>query len=102
MLVVKVEVWPGGNADRAFEISRIGIANTSNLADISNYEMTALMEMDGAEHVLRSEINAHERSLGWAPLVKRAMTSLYLAERLAHGVPYDDPVAEHLRKDRDV
>lgn len=98
MLVVKVEVWPGGNVGRAFEISRVGIANVSHLDDVSDYEMTALMERDKQEYVLRSEVNKHQRDLGWEPLVQRAMTSLFLAERLAHAVPYDDPVAQFLRE----
>jgi hypothetical protein len=102
MLIVKVEVWPGGNFDQAFEISRVGIANVSSLADISNYEMTALMDRDKKEFVLRSEINSHERASGWAPLAKRAMTALYLRDRLSQEVPYDDPVAEHLRRAKHV
>lgn len=100
MLVAKIEVWPGGNFERAFEIARLGIANVSGLADISNYELTALMERDKHEYVMRSEVNSHERALGWEPLVQRSMTSLFLAERLAHQVPYDDPTAQLLRKGR--
>lgn len=100
MLVAKVEVWPNGDYERAFEIARLGIANVSGLADISNYELTALMERDKHEYVMRSEVNSHERALGWEPLLQRSMTSLFLAERLAHQVPYDDPVAQLLRKGR--
>lgn len=99
MLVVKVEVWPGGDYARSFEISRVGIANVSKMTPVSNYEMTALMERDKLEYVARAEINSHERNLGWEPLVQRAMTSLFLAERLSHQVPYDDPMANLLRKD---
>lgn len=98
MLVVKVEVWPGGDTDRAFEISRIGIANVSGMAPISNYEMTALVDRDRAERVVRSEINSHERDLGWEALVKRAMTNLFLADRVGQPGAYGDPVAELLRK----
>lgn len=100
MLVARIEVWPGGDFDRAFEIARLGIANVSELADVSNYELTALMERDKSEYVLRSEVNSHQRSLGWEPLVQRSMTSLFLAERLSHQIPYDDPIAQHLRKGR--
>lgn len=98
MLVVKVQVWPQGEVDKAFEISRVGIANVTGCADISNYELTALMERDKREYVLRSEVNSFERALGWEPLVQRSMTSLFLAERLAHQISYDDPVAQLLRK----
>lgn len=99
MLVLKVEIWPGGERDRAYEISRVGIVNTSGVQEFSDYEMTALMDRGSSEYVLRAEVNKHERSLGWEPLVQRSMTALFLSERLAHGVPYDDPVAELLRKD---
>lgn len=98
MLVVKVEIWPGGDFDRAFEISRVGIANVSQGAAVSNYEMTALMDRYGCESVLTSEINSHERSLGWVPLVKRGMTNLFLADRMSQPGAYDDPIAELLRK----
>jgi hypothetical protein len=102
VLVVKVEIWPGGSFDRAFEISRIGIANVSNLAEVSDYEMTALLDRDKDETVLCSEINSHERNLGWTPLVKRAMTNIFLADRLSRPGAYDDQVAELLRRGRRV
>lgn len=98
MLVVKVEVWPGGEPDRAFEISRIGIANVSGMAPVSDYEMTALVARDRHERVLKSEINSHERDLGWEPLVKRAMNNICLGDRMSQPGAYDDPVAEFLRK----
>lgn len=98
MLVVKIEVWPGGEADRATEISRVGIVNLSGMAPISNYEMTALISRDGEEHVVKSEINSHERNAGWAPLVRRVMTNIHLADSVLHLGAYDDPVAELLRK----
>lgn len=98
MLVVKVEVWPGGDPDRAVEISRVGIANVSGMVPVSDYEMTALVDRDADEQVVKAEINSHERSLGWAALVKRAMTNLFLADRMSQPGAYDDPVAELLRK----
>jgi hypothetical protein len=36
MLVVKIELWPGGAADRAREIGRPRIANVSDLAEVSD------------------------------------------------------------------
>lgn len=98
MLVVKVEIWPGGAFDQAFEISRVGICNVSNLAEISNYEMTALMDRESCETVVHAEINSHQRNTGWVPLVQRSMTNLFIADRMARLGVYDDPVAEHLRK----
>lgn len=98
MLVVKTEIWPGGYYDRAYEICRMGIANVSNLADISDYEMTALTGRDQDEKVVRMEINKHERALGWEPLVRRAVTGLFMPDLLVTA-SYDDPVAQLLRKD---
>ena len=37
MLVVTVELWPGGNPTLAKEIASIEIANNSDLADESDY-----------------------------------------------------------------
>jgi hypothetical protein len=98
VIVVRVEVWPGGEGDRATELARIGIANVSGAAPVADYLMTALMARDAEEHVLRSEINKYERGNGWPQLVRRAFTEIHLAEPAIHGIPYDDPVAVHLRK----
>lgn len=98
MLVVKAEVWPGGNFNRAFEISRIGIANISHLVDVSDYEVTALLARERDECVIRAKVHSHRRELGWVPLVKRALTSIHLADALAQPCAYDDAVAELLRK----
>lgn len=99
MLVVKVEVWPGGDGDKAFEISRIGIANVSSLSTFSDYEVTALLGRDtGKEEVVRAEVQNHERAAGWMTLVRRVLTTLVLRKELAVDAPYDDPVAVHLRR----
>lgn len=98
MLVVKVEIWPGAEADRAYEISRVGIANVSGLSEVSDYEMTALVDRGPNEYAIRQEINKHERAHGWAPLVRRAMTGIHLADPGVDVVPYDDPIVELLRK----
>lgn len=101
MLVVRVEVWPGGDADRATEISRIGITNTTGAAENANYEVVGLMCRDGDEQVVRSEVLTHLRSAGWMPLVRRVLTNLLLPD-LRQGASYDDPIAEHLRKGEHV
>jgi hypothetical protein len=98
VLVVKVEVWPGGIFSRAFEVSRVGIANVSDLARHSDYEVTALMSRDRDERVVRTKIRSHDRELGWVPLVQRSMTGIFLMDKTGHEVPYGDPVAELLRK----
>ena len=100
MLVVRVEVWPAGDAAAAFEIARVGLANVTGTDPISDYEMTALMARDRAEYVLKGEINKHERGLGWEPLVRRAVSSLFLSETVSHAASYYDPVADLLRKGR--
>jgi len=41
MLVVTVELWPGGHPARAKEIVSIEIANISDLADVSDYMVRA-------------------------------------------------------------
>lgn len=98
MLVVTVSVWPGGIPDRSTEVARIGLANKSGLADFSNYDLIALLDRDKAERVIRSEINQHERSQGWPPLVRRALTEIHLSESTIRSVAYDDPLAVLLRK----
>lgn len=98
MLVVKVEVWPGGNEDRAFEISRIGIANEQLRKERSSYSVTALLTRDKKEEVVRTEVRDHERSAGWIPLVRRVFTNLILRDSVCEQGAYDDQVAQLLRR----
>lgn len=98
MLVLKTEIWPRGNASKAFEIARIGIANVTPGEPVADYVMTAIVSRDTHEEVVRAEINKHQRDLGWQPLVRRGVTALFLEDRVAYAAPYDDPVAELLRK----
>lgn len=98
MLVVKVEVWPNGDDRRAFEISRIGIVNISQLQQFSDYEVTALLSRDLEEEVVKTEIRQHDREVGWLPLVRRVISNLFLRDEMTSGVSYDDPVAQLLRK----
>lgn len=37
MLVVRVEIWPGGYELGKKEVARMNVANVSNLADVSDY-----------------------------------------------------------------
>jgi hypothetical protein len=41
MLRVTVEIWPGGIAELRRTLGLMNIANTSNLADVSSYEVYA-------------------------------------------------------------
>lgn len=95
MLVVKVEVWPAGDFDRAFEIARTGLANVSGLAPVSDYEVTALMARDRQESVLRAHVLGHTRACGWLPLVEQGINRL---RRTYLEPSYADPVAELLRR----
>lgn len=100
MLVVRVAVWPGGAFDREQEVARLGLANRSGSAEFADYDLVALLGNGEGEAVIRSEVNAHERAQGWVPLVRRALTEIHLAEYEIHAAPYDDPIAELLRKGR--
>lgn len=42
MIVVKLELWPGGDKNRAIDLGSAEIANVSNLADLSAYEVRLL------------------------------------------------------------
>lgn len=99
MLIVKVEVWPGGEFDRAIEISRVGIANVSaSPAPMADYDVTALLARDGDETVAKAIVRSHDRDLGWMPLVRRSLSGLFVADHQMLMCRYDDPVAELLRK----
>lgn len=98
MLVMKVEVWPGGDESSAFEIARMGIANVSESDGVSDYEITALLDRDTVEEVVKTEALKHERSTGWMPLVRRTLTNLLLRGDLCQPGAYDDLVAKVLRR----
>lgn len=42
MIVIKVELWPGGNRNRAVDLGTATIANITGLRDISAYEVRLL------------------------------------------------------------
>ena len=68
MLVVKVELWPFGDATRSREIGRIGIGNVSG-SMISDY--VAVLVDDTGRRV-DVELTGHMRSDGFWPLISRA------------------------------
>lgn len=65
MLVVTVEVWPGGNVLRRRVIGTMNLANISELADVSDYEGF----LDGKP----VEVKGHRRDDGAWKLVHRAV-----------------------------
>ncbi|GAA2146519.1 hypothetical protein GCM10009844_22690 [Nocardioides koreensis] len=72
MLVVKVELWPGGDGARRREIGRLCLANISNLADTSRY--LAVLWDDNGE-VSSVVLRGHRRADGFWPLLARAARS---------------------------
>lgn len=62
MLVIKIEVWPGGNPDRAKEIGRVGMANVSSLREDSDY---IYMAVDDRGNQTEGQIRGHKRSAGF-------------------------------------
>ena len=66
MLVVKVEVWPGGDESRAREIGRMDVGNVSDLAEESDY----VYRVDGGEW---ADGVHHQRSKGAWVLVRRVL-----------------------------
>lgn len=101
MLVVKVEVWPGGDDSRAFEISRIGIANQTWLKPSSDYLVTALLEREVEEKVFATHVYDHKRDHGSLHLVHTALTAVMHTHE-TESRPYDDPIAQLLRRDGHV
>lgn len=70
MLVIRVEIWPGGNPRGRRTIGTAAIANVSELANVSDYTV-ALMDERGYVSDVR-EVHRHRRSAGFWPLLARA------------------------------
>ncbi len=66
MLVVTVEVWPGGDVLRRHVIGTMNLANVSELDEVSNYEGC----LDGAHSFT---VRRHRRSDGAWSLVRKAL-----------------------------
>lgn len=71
MLVIKVELWPGGDPYRAQEIGKVGLANVSMKAT-SDY---VYLGSDDKGNVTEGTVS-HERSLGFWPLVVSVVKDL--------------------------
>ena len=70
MLVVRVELWPGGDAKRARELGRLALANVSGLAPVSDYVCVAVDDLGEEQDVI---VRNHERAAGFWSLVARAV-----------------------------
>jgi hypothetical protein len=71
MLVVRVELWPGGDLRLVHELGRVGIANASGLARVSDYVCVAVDDLGGAGESL--VVRNHDRAAGFWPLLARAL-----------------------------
>ncbi len=97
MLVIKVEIWPGGDASRAKEIGRAGVANVTHLAEDSDYLVVASSDLGESEAMVLD----HNRADGFWKLAsevcraaatpKAKLTSskglAKVPKELTHGVP---------------
>jgi hypothetical protein len=68
VLVVKVELWPFGDAASSREIGRIGIANISG-SDVSDYIAVLVDDAGRCAHMMIAD---HARKDGFWPLVAQA------------------------------
>lgn len=78
MIVVKVELWPGGHENGAREIHRLGIANVSNLRELSDYLVVAKEDNGNESHRL---VEGHPRSEGIEALIARAVAAPLISTR---------------------
>ncbi len=76
MLVVKIEIWPGGHEERATEIRRIEIYNKTNLQPISDYGMRVFDMEYLSELIYEGEVKRHKRSLGAMKLLQRVLNKI--------------------------
>lgn len=76
MLVVKVEIWPGGSRDDKYEVGRLWAANISNCAPVSSYEIRLADRQGfaGRMPTVEFQVDGHHRSDGFWPLVHKALT----------------------------
>ncbi len=69
MMIVKVEIWPGGRQEFAHEIHRLHIENVSDLAPVSSYDWWTSQGTKG--HIKR-----HRRSDGAWKLIDRIIRGI--------------------------
>jgi hypothetical protein len=78
MLVIRVELWPGGDKARAREIANATVSNVSHLAGISDYDVRAAeraSEVTGLSDVQAGfPVRGHNRHQSvWALVAKVAV-----------------------------
>jgi hypothetical protein len=81
MLVVTVEIWPGGDANGRRDQGQMQIANESGLADVSHYAVAIYQEasdrLDVGGYDQRLAVTGHARSDGPWKLVHRALSQVF-------------------------
>jgi hypothetical protein len=81
MMVVTVEIWPGGKADASYEIARMEVSNISGLAAVSNYSarVTQRATVDlGVQNLdIRASVDGHLRSRGPWFLIARVLQRVF-------------------------
>lgn len=96
MMVVKVEIWPGGYAEYAQEIARVGIVNRTGAQPLADYNVVALLDRDtDTERITQSAVMDHVRAAGWRRLTIDALAQL---EGPVRDTQYVDEIATILRK----
>lgn len=85
MMVVKIEIWPGGKEGVAVEIGRMNVTNISDLAEVSNYAVevsqvaTPRLNVDEFHEMIN--LDGHPRRDGPWRLVKRVLDRLWPDQR---------------------
>lgn len=76
MLIVKVEIWPGGFEEGKFEIGRLEAANLSACGEVSSYaiELSDSNGLAGGKPTVAFRLDGHLRADGAWPLIHKALT----------------------------
>lgn len=75
MIRVTVEMWPGGDQSKKYEIARVDVSNVSDLAEVSDYGTYAVVGKDR----FAGGVEKHRRSDGWAALLTRVFHQMTAA-----------------------
>lgn len=82
MLVVKLEIWPGGRESGARTVGVANIANVSDLAAVSNYMYKVMEYGNFSDKCLPAKgccgtIRNHERANSAWELVRKVLNDLF-------------------------
>lgn len=80
MMVVSIEIWPGGDESGSFEIGRMEVSNISNLAEVSDYHAHIVQLCTPSLNVNAMDktvlVQGHPRRNGAWDLVRRVLDRL--------------------------